>query len=461
LKTNSGCWSFIELDSPVLEDFICQARARIQRNEAVFFGLNSLCIYPDCSEGFEWYELGPYAGFPNENTGANDTPLTCKAFKIPPTAHTARGWFHNPCVSERFVSIVHQHHLTGVDFVWVKDIGKYKAPQWFIPVPSNPLGRGVDHPWYKPPMLDRVQDFLTRDVNWRMGKWRFDVNELQRLGTIPQPFRDVFELFLLSKSKNPHTSDSLTIMSNKRYLREFLPSSDFAYIWDDSQQEMRRLCLSARARAIFLAEGVIRPDELDPIQIIEELPPGCRQLDGIGNMPPSCYTPEQVASLKAQLAEDWQKHAVTEKPLRSIKLKEALSLIRSAKRSRADDFTKAAKAAVLSNLPFALPDDWKAVLSISNGGTLADECLMLPVDDIAHARQVKTEEMTHLFDDVPYDPPLLPIAKSPDGDWYGLMPNAGNGVSRVLRISHEDWSAVDTWDSIPLFIFDMLCDYSE
>jgi hypothetical protein len=36
------------------------------------------------------------------------------------------------------------NRLTGIEFVWIRDIGKYRAVQWYFPVCSKCLGRGLD-----------------------------------------------------------------------------------------------------------------------------------------------------------------------------------------------------------------------------------------------------------------------------------------------------------------------------
>ncbi len=38
--------------------------------------------------------------------------------------------------------------LTGLDFLWVRDLGRYQAPQWYAAIAQRPLGHGLDHPWF-------------------------------------------------------------------------------------------------------------------------------------------------------------------------------------------------------------------------------------------------------------------------------------------------------------------------
>src|ERR1035437_2789816 len=59
LKAQSGCWSEIDLDSPVINDFLDKAGALIDEGKAVFYGSNQLIqqLIDDDIIPWEWYEL--------------------------------------------------------------------------------------------------------------------------------------------------------------------------------------------------------------------------------------------------------------------------------------------------------------------------------------------------------------------------------------------------------------------
>lgn len=453
LKIDCGSWSGIELDSPVFGEFIQQARTRILNDDAIFYGLNGLGIYLDDTEPAEWYEL--YARAQSVETDEDaDGIITCKAYQMPPMAHTAQSYYQ--FVSEKFVSVIQRYGFTGIDFVWVKDTGKYRSQQWFIPVPLMPLGRGVDHPWYQPPPPQQDIDMNSGQINWRSGVWRFNLHELKRDIVATPAYHDIFNLYRLSEAKSADQDFPLTILAYKVYLRAFLPPVDFAYIWDNGWNGKRKFCISRRASEILMTEGVVTRHELAPIKIVDELPAGCQQLDGIGLMPPSNYTPNQLAVLKPLLAKEWAKFQATEKPIRSVKLKEVLTLLRQTKRKRPADFHKPAKASIIGSLPITLPANWLAILAITDGGRLDVECLLHDAGSIVKAWQELSVSVSRLFDDPPFEKPLIPIADSASGDWYGLEETGGGDDTRVLCVSHEDWSVLNIWDNIPQFVFDML-----
>jgi hypothetical protein len=105
----------------------------------------------------EWFHLDPkYEGAleilvwdPEDPVGDYQTRLRLPAYQMKPGIHVA-GWSPLVYVSERFREVVEAHKLTGIEFVWCRDVGKFRAAQWYFPVCQQGLGRGLDHPWIDP-----------------------------------------------------------------------------------------------------------------------------------------------------------------------------------------------------------------------------------------------------------------------------------------------------------------------
>src|SRR5262249_8386587 len=76
----------------------------------------------------------------------DDIHLRVKADRMKAGVHVA-GWAQLLYVSERFKAVVEANRLTGIEFVWCHDVGRCRAPQWYLLVSYQFLGRGVDHPW--------------------------------------------------------------------------------------------------------------------------------------------------------------------------------------------------------------------------------------------------------------------------------------------------------------------------
>ena len=58
-------------------------------------------------------------------------------------------------MSEQVKALVEREGLSGLELLWLPDVGRAEAMQWYLPIPAEPLGRGLDHPWFDPSSLNR------------------------------------------------------------------------------------------------------------------------------------------------------------------------------------------------------------------------------------------------------------------------------------------------------------------
>jgi hypothetical protein len=134
------------------------------------------------------------------------------------------------------------------------------------------------------------------------------------------------------------------------------------------------------------------------------------------------------------------------RPSRKVSEKEALKLLRGAKRERKEDFKKALpkadaekvmKSAYSALLPYYL---------VSNGAYISDEYEVLPFDESAVENLLFYEEISkeELMDEKPSG---VIFAKAADGDRI-LLSVDGN----VLRFSHETMTVTETWQSLAEFM---------
>ncbi|MCP4614377.1 MAG: hypothetical protein GY845_37315 [Planctomycetes bacterium] len=459
-------WSTIDLDSPNIDLFLKRAEELIVDGKAVFYGANVLSqnLIEDNDFQAEWYQLGFGTRFDSEidKNGCE----TIKAYTIPPNLNIATGpmtRFYN-YVSERFKNVVENNNLTGLDFVWVKDIGRYKAPQWFVPVAWNPIGRGVDHPWFdSSARFGSGRSMISPNPVFRRGMSSVYLPMIKRdftlLGSVHAKLIDLYS----------HCDDEylLSIDSYPRFLRHYLPATDFAYFWgytDDHKQKNgeiwkeRMIYLNRKARDILIQHNVISRKEAIPVLVFDKLPDGYQLLDGTAPLPEPLLSVDQITDKKIQLSSDWANHNAIEKPIRSIQIKEALKYLRKAKKDHPSDYNKGLSKLKKQNLPVNLPSNWVQVLSVSNGCKLNDKCTFLPIEEIQSAYDEYYDKIVlPSFDDYPYDCKHLPIGANIHGDWYSLEDNGSDTVdSRVFQVSHEDLSIVFEWATIPLFVFDML-----
>jgi hypothetical protein len=253
----------------------------------------------------EWFLVEPrdnYAGFevlcwdlqrPVEAMRPN---LSVWADRMKPGVHVGGG-LDPVYVSERFREVVQANRLRGINFVWCKDIGKYRAPQWYYPVCDRCLGRGLGEFEVRP-----------RDPG------------LQELLAL------VRKMELLRRPADCYTF--------KRYLRKYLPETDFAFTVRDVTSDGRSfrhrgLAMNRRARDILRANRVIGDEHCAPVMILGRAPAGVDNLDRrLGPAEPT-FSPEQMKQIRRLEAAALAEHAARPKPPRAPDLDRSLKLLRA------------------------------------------------------------------------------------------------------------------------------------
>lgn len=455
-KTNSGTWSGIDLDSEKINDFIGKAKALINNDIARFDGYCTLSqqIIDNGKGDIDWYLLSSDKSLSIEDYGEI---TTCKADKMSPNVHIAHGWFYNIYLSEKFKDIVEKNKLIGIDFLWVKDIGKFQAQQWYIPVVNNALGRGIDHPWFDPSTLKGSGSNQPTNPLFRYGTYHFNASQIKKDFMFDKEiYGDIISLF---------DPEILNIISYRRFLRNFLPNTDFAYIWNFGEHTQSGkailnqwgLCISKRAKEILINNKVITERHVEPICVYESLPENATILDGNIPYPAPSYssTNIDIDILRNKLNAEWKKFIAKPKAIKKVTFKQALSYLLEAKRNRPEDFCKVLSKNELDKNTFVLPEYWLDILKKSNGGLLNYECELIPLRSIRDFNIDRKSYIQEVDEDYPLN--LIHVATCVDGDWYSLLNTDVSSVdSKILRISHETCQPIEQWDSIAMFLFDML-----
>ena len=460
LKTFSGTWSTIELDSHVINEFVNKAKTLLLNKLGRFNGFSSLVQYiqEEDNETIDWYELRSDKSMAIVDYGEI---ITCKADKMSPNVHIASGWSYNIFVSEKFKRVVETSGLTGLDFVWLKDIGKFQAPQWFLPVILKPLGRGIDHPWFDINTLRGPNSFQPTDSKFRHGINQFRAGQIKKDINIDSLHRDIINFF---------DPEMLSIVSFHRFLRDFTPNTDFAFTWKEGDRDRksdglflqdRVLCISKKAKDILLQNKLIEKNNINPIEIIDEPAEKTRILDGKGEFPTPFYSYAHVelSSLKNKLEHQWEEFNKVVKPDKVISINQAIKLLIEAKRNRPDDFQKPlAKTEVSIDIVGSLPAYWIEILKKSNGCEINSECVLVPLQQLEQFGKEKEKWCRGVEEEFPIN--LIPIGYVGDGDWYSLETRPSSTQdAKVKRISHETCHPIDEWNSIADFIYDMLYSY--
>jgi hypothetical protein len=252
----------IPFDSPFTEEISRQLNKL--KLEPHFQGSAKLNfeLRQDVTPGWEWYEIRPNGLF---HPPLNPGKLTCHADLMPQNLF----WHKDGFISEKCKAVIESAKLTGLEFNWIPDVGRYQAPQWFQAMAVQPLGRGLDNPLLDPAQVSFPDTMKGRYSyeSWRFGLTGVVKTNIKRDICLGIPLAD--QILGLS----PLLEVSIT--GFRQMLRQFLPATDFAYIWHWTPS----LCCNARAREVLIQTGILSRNDFIPIWIWNEIPEGALVLD--------------------------------------------------------------------------------------------------------------------------------------------------------------------------------------
>jgi hypothetical protein len=258
--------------------------------------------------------------------------MSVRADRLEPGVHIVAASACGVFVSERFKNFVETHHLTGMDFLWCPDNGKYRVPQWYLSVCSQCLGRGLDAPWIdlgsKPfRKLDpRTRHGETRAYPAAGGKYRPDAGPKDP---------DVLKLLRLLRSMDLGKGGPEYAFI-PRYLRNHLPHTDFAFTMGRLHPEPG-LAMNRKAYDLLIAQGLIGNEFCIPLLIVERPPRGVEDLDrSYGPVEPT-FSAEQMTRLRGLEKEAWAQHLANPKPPRAPNVDPSSLANGSANRQRRAD----------------------------------------------------------------------------------------------------------------------------
>lgn len=469
-----GDWE-IDLDSPKLPDLVRILKGLHNKRSAwtSFVGIEERLVDDDRTHA-EWFLLEPeqeshldQCFLPNlleQQVYPFGNPAHAK-----PGAHVALWGIAEPLVSDRFKVVVEKHGLTGLEFLWVRDTGRYQAQQWYLPLPREPLGRGLDHPWFDPAKcVDEACKGL--DPRARHGE-RIASSlggfTLRSNASFGDPVKDQFLALAIAMSKK-----RMLVISYPRYLRRYLPSTDFAFTLDDRQygddiQRDRGLAMSRRARDVLLANRLVTEEECIAVKVLDRPPKGVENLDRRCGKPEPLLSAEDFARLRAQESALWAEHLRNPKPPRVPNLARSLSLLRSAKRRAPQSFPKPATpkaiAAASRAVGIEIPVPWQKALGISNGGKVENSplaceqaCLIVPVEQLAKSQREEVEYYRKIGAALPKGAVLVVQTEIGDSMWLDTRRPKQDGDCRVVLMSHETGEELREWPSVAEFLEELL-----
>lgn len=367
----------------------------------------------------EWYEL---EGFPvpwsldideRENythEGKTYYLSSIRAFAMPKNATvTTRTLCDFACFREDVVKAIEEEGFSGVDFLWIPDIGKFKAPQFYSAFPKVLL----------PYCFENIYDCLDFDIK------AADFKNLSQ------------SAFIIAKSCNALTLD-LPLAVEK----SMLPDSDFAGIYSPLTQH-HRLLIRKNCRDFLIEKGFLKAEHFEPVIVINE--PITEQqakpllLIKSGKFKP---VPQQI---KDEIEEKYKKHLKKTKPERAATEKLALQNLRMAKKDNAEFFGKRASEKVL-----ALAPDERLIpyYKVANGGVLSDEYSFYSINEaIEETNAFFAAQALENTDIIPEK--AIVFGGTADGEKVILLPDG-----KVVRYQQGEIGFAFNWDNLPCFFME-------
>lgn len=318
-------------------------------------------------------------------------------------------WGELNLVPERFRNVCMEQNISDAHFCWVKDKGKYAAEQYFFlyaaqQIPHIAVSRG------------------------------FQKSDLERITATGGYLPKIASIFSVLQQINLQDC----------YLSQDMPSGGVAYVYCPrtfTYWGRNSILIHKDVADLLIREKALSPSALRPAPIVNTVPGGY-VLDDTKEKP---WPNEDYA---AQMLVEYEKLKATPRPVRMVSEKDALKMLRTAKRERKEDFQKAlpkkADVASIDNRFMPLEPYYR----VSNGGYLSDEYNLLSLVQAMEENenfqlQLSSEELLE------EQPNGIVFAKCPDGDCILLCADG-----TVIRFSHEVPEAIDQWSSLAQFIFD-------
>lgn len=416
LKLKCDCvgWSQIDLSAPEA-DALLERIVAFCREDNWNLRAHYERQYSDIDT--DWYVLrttslpfAAWAGWESYPTvdGSTHERRVIKACNI-----ASSGALDSLIVPDRFRDACLRAGIPGLDFCWVRDKGRYDAPQYYAPYAAQTLPRFV---FNKAIFWKRKDEPTPPRLFDSMG------GSLPRLGRI---------------------CSELRVSLPDCVFRADLPAGGVVQAYADatySYAGCRTLLIHKDTAELLLREGAFTASALEPLLTVDELPADFPVCEGtpLPRPTPAYFAAmdEACATLKAK-----------GRPVKQITEKQALAMLRKAKSARKEAFGKRlAKADELLSTGYApLVPYWK----VASGGFLSDEYELLSPADAAvatgeYAAQRAAEELADL-------PEGVVFARCPDGDTVLLTADG-----RVLRVSHEQPLPEQEWAGLPAFFADAI-----
>lgn len=420
LKCDCVGWSTLRLSDPGADEILVAIKTFCKENGWKARGLYSRNYINFKSD---WYELIPTNIKENADAGyieadaANGEKIkiaTLRAFHELSSGPKLSRWNNDVLVPERFRNVCILHRPDDVCFCWAPDKGKYSAHQYF-------------HLYCNQRIAHIAVDRELRKA---------DIGKITELGGYLPKISDIFY-------------ELQQINLQDCYLLQDMPSEGIAYAYSPRTFHYcgrHKILIHKDFMKVLIQENAISPASVRPAAIVDALPGGYTLDATQEKIRPSVTFMEQMQA-------EYKKQKSTPRPVRLVSEKDALKVLRKAKREQKAQFNKAMPKVLTASLAETEYDALTPYYLIANGGYLSDEYRLLSYADAISSNndfiaQLSTEELLE------EKPQGIVIAKCPDGDHVLLCANG-----TVIRFSHEAPETINQWPSLAQFIFDAITEY--
>ncbi len=376
------------------------------------------------------------------------------------------GWRDGQQVcSLRFVELVRERGLTGVEFLPLEDKVYPGVDPWFEVYATQPIGRGLDHP-----LLDSAKHTakLIGDKFDLTRRWG-EPNVWQQYVREDAHFTDPFIRSLIAVWP-PY----FRVGGHPRLVREHLPPTNFAYQgWGFDRDKgsgfkgrpIRSLCCDRSACDVLIEAGLMKKSLLSPLCVVCSSEAHAEILDRtiVGRVPPPMYLPDEAVRERARREAFIASQSVVASSLTFRTLGEALESLERRLANGTATWTRAADdpqfaAITMSRLWKRTPRAWQQIaqllpLEFEFQDHATNELVGFALTEPSWNDWLSDEEDDRDADERPSTDDLV-IARTMWGDWYSvrkhdpLLPED----ARVRHWDHETLSICEEWPNIAAFI---------
>ena len=410
-------WSNLRRDDPQAEEILEKIVDFCKENGWTARGLYTR-EYADFDT--DWFEIdgadfkdntfGEYISVPSQDGG---TVKICSIKAYRELSVAPKSWGRRLYVPERFYNAYRESGMTGLDFCWAKDTGKYAAQQYF-------------------------EIFGTERIPQVAVAWNLDEQDLRSLGTDGGWLPRLGEVFSKWTQLNlPYC-----------YKKEDMPAGGIAYAYIPGTFTccgLYQILIHKDVAQKLLHEKAIPEKALKPVPVLDDIPSGYTLYKTS-----DCPRPSKTYMEQSLLNCEALKRKA--RPLWQISEKDARKVLRKTKTDRKGDFSSKlskTKAEALAETEYApmLP-----YYLIANGGSLSEEYRLLCVEESVAETKVfyQSLEREELLE---VKPEGIVICTCANGDWILLLQDGA-----VIRFSHEAPETIQQWPSLAQFIVDAIND---